>query len=332
MKILFINSPRYDFLTSSLLEGLIENGHQVYCTESSNSVKSNSDIQCLKIAENADLIVVVSGRLTKRYLLSNINHDKIVCIDGTDSQKLFYPKDISFNILFKREISKYFQNDTNRLVYPLPFAAEKRYFLPMVQKDILLSCLLNMTNPLRSTVQNILRTFKDSRLQIGNTAERSYHSGVSNPVKTPSFSSILSRSLASINVAGAGYDCARHWEILSAGSVLFTQELDIDLIHPFIDGKDCITFSSFAELIEKTSMILDGCYELENIALNGMNHLLKYHTTSARAFYFIQKIFDSNVSSKHDTYKSSIPIQTRLDYLKDITLYKLDNKIRSHFA
>ena len=45
MRILYINSARYDYLTATLIEGLSELGHTVMCSRNSNYGKAIADLR-----------------------------------------------------------------------------------------------------------------------------------------------------------------------------------------------------------------------------------------------------------------------------------------------
>jgi hypothetical protein len=99
---------------------------------------------------------------------------------------------------------------------------------------------------------------------------------------------LLARSKISISAPGAGYDCARYWEILAAGAMLFTYDPDIVIPNGFTDGVNCATFSSISEFEDKLEYYLAHPARVADIAAAGQAHLLKHHTTARRASWFLK--------------------------------------------
>jgi SAM-dependent methyltransferase len=294
MKILCVQSSIYDYLTASLIEGLKSLGHDVACSEDSNYGCKIDDERMSEYAESADLIIVGSNVGVRSYLLNGVKNPRKVFVDGSDSQDLNVVNNIRFKAVFKRELNRNYYDAEKDFVYPLPFSAERRYFMyDHCDRDLLVTFLANMsTNPLRNSVHQRLCNQLNPRIISGTTRERSYQptNSHSNPIETPIYRTLLRRSLISINVAGAGYDCARHWEILAAGALLFTQELDIVIPNGFTDGVDCVVFRSLDEFEERLNYYLKHEDLSRSIASRGYRRLLSYHTSSARAEYFLKQV------------------------------------------
>ncbi|MDR1997307.1 MAG: hypothetical protein LBQ83_03185 [Candidatus Margulisbacteria bacterium] len=125
MKIVYLNTPIYDYLTATLIEGLTQNGNEVYCAENSNYGVSFPEKELLKQAENADIIIIGSNQGVKYNLLDKIINPQKVYVDGSDFQILENPE-ISARLIFKREYNSRLYGP-NKTVYPLPFGAEKRF-------------------------------------------------------------------------------------------------------------------------------------------------------------------------------------------------------------
>lgn len=290
MKIVCVLSPKYDFLTATLVEGLLTLGHTIIASEHSNYATKSSSRSLKKHANNADLIIAFSNKKVRLSLLHGIENPNKVFVDGSDSQQFSIPKDILFKAIFKRELNKFYINDFGEPIFPLPFAAEKRYFSgPKSLRDVNLSFIATLaTNTLRYSVnQRLIK--KNKNFYVGNTSERSYapRKIIGLPFETPIYRDILLRSKISINVMGAGYDCARYWEILAAGALLLSQELEIQIPNEFTDGANCFTFSSLAEMDEKIDMLLDNPQLVAEVADAGFKHLTEYHLTHHRAQYFL---------------------------------------------
>lgn len=302
MKIVSIISPYYDYLTASLMEGLQELGHEIISSEESNYTKKTPDRQLRKSAEKADWIIVGGNQRVRTWLVEDIENPNKVCIDGDDQQEFNVYPHILFKIVFKRELNRMWQNSAGEPVYPLPFAAEKRYFCNGPdQRTIKVAFAANMNaNTMRYSVYQRLINKNDPRIFCGATGERAYLkkkcSGM--PIETPKYREILSQAQIGVNVAGAGYDCARFWEILAAGAMLMTQELDIAIPHSFTEGLNCVVFRSLDEFDAKFEWLLYDPAAVSRIAEAGYQHLLRYHTTTARAAYFLDIV--ANVDDRKE--------------------------------
>ena len=291
MKIVCIQSPRYDYLTATLNEGLLELGHEVIASEDSNYTKKSPDELIRRAAPTADLIIVYSNWKVRTSLVQNLDHPLKVFVDGSDQQEFFVYPHMVFRAVFKRELNKLWKSPHGESVFPLPFAAEKRYFTkPSApgKRDLTLSFAASMvTNAARHSLWLRLLARNDPAIFAGSTGERAYDQRIGYPIETPKFRELLHRSKVSVNAVGIGYDCGRFWEILASGAMLLTQELDIQIPHPFTDGKNCVVFKSFDDFEAKVDQICAGQIDAAGIARAGCEHLLAHHTTAKRAEYFL---------------------------------------------
>ena len=290
MKILYINSAQYDFLTATLIEGLTELGHDIVCSLGSSYGKAIEAKEIPAVAEAADLIIIGSNHGVNHHLLEDVKNPRIVAVDGSDHASFEVPGTTRVKAVFKRELCLVAPNPAENFIYPMPFAAEKRYFTPPVEKDILVSFVANTnTIPVRHSIHVRLRNRNHPAIFSGSTNERSYSVTSPRPiaVETPTYRQLLARSQISISAPGAGYDCARYWEILAARAMLFTYTPDILIPNGFTDGVNCATFSSLQEFDDKLDYYLARPERVAEIATAGFEHLLAYHTTSHRAAYFL---------------------------------------------
>ncbi|MDD2662763.1 MAG: glycosyltransferase [Dechloromonas sp.] len=249
------------------------------------------------MADGADLIVAFSNKGVRYDLLHGVENPNKVFVDGSDFQSFSVDSTNLYKAVFKREYNKHCRQLPDG-IFPLPFAAERRYFdVRAAERDIFLLFASTLaTNVWRFSINQRLQNLCRNDIFAGNTGERAYRKRIGLPIDTPVYRSMLSRARVGVNVAGAGYDCGRYWEILASGSMLFTQELDISIPYPFVDGEHCVVFRSLGEFEEKLDMILSGAVDIESVARNGYEHLIEYHTTAHRAQYFldcIEKIPDS---------------------------------------
>ncbi len=294
MRIVYINPSVYDYLSATLLEGLTELGHDVITAQASSYGRRFDDADLRTAAKDSDLVIVGSNIGVRSHLVQDIANPRKVFVDGTDSQDFTVINNIRFKAVFKRELNRQFHDAINHFVFPLPFAAEKRYFSDQpVTKDIAVTFLANMhTNPWRHSIHQRLQNLHLSDVISGATNERAYSSAQpkTHANETPVYRQLLRRSRISINVAGAGYDTARFWEILAARAMLMTQDLDIVIPHGFTDGHDCVIFRSLDEFDDKLLFYMNRPELVAQIADRGYQRLITHHTTRARAQQFLEVV------------------------------------------
>jgi len=283
------------------MEGLQELGHEIISSENSNYTKKTPEGKLRKTAENADLIIVGANQRVRTWLVEDIENTNKIFIDCNDQQGFNVYPHILFKAVFKRELNQKWQNTTNEPIFPLPFAAEKRYFCNnQALRNIKLLFAANMdANTMRYSIYQRLKNKNNPDFFIGTTGETAYlkKKCLGTPIETPKYRTLLSKTQIGINIAGAGYDCARYWEILAAGALLMTQELDITIPHPFTDELNCIIFKSLDDFDMKLEQLLEKESMIKEISEAGYQHLLRYHTTAERATYLLDivKNCDSNI-------------------------------------
>lgn len=292
MRIVYINSPIYDYLTATLIEGLQELGHQVLCSEDSNYGTRTDERELVAAAETADLIIVGSNQGVRTQLLNGNRNPRKIYVDGADHPLISAPEEFNFELVFKRELLTTYRDAERLGILPLPFGGEQRYgrTAPESERSVKAAFLASLhTNPMRFGLHQRLVNLKDPSVLSGTTGERAYDPGKSKarPVETPKYRELLRQSRIGISAAGAGWDCARYWEILAAGAMLFTQALDIVIPNPFTDGVNCVTFSNFAEFEERLAHYMSRPELCLEIAARGQAHYLEHHTTRARAQYLL---------------------------------------------
>ena len=291
MKIFYVNPPIYDRLTAVLIEGLNELGHEVWCSEESNYGRAVAEPALRDYAEAADLIVVGSGRGVRTHLLQGVENPKLVFVDGSEYQKLSPTGGIRYQAVFKRELCPLSAAAKVDGVLPLPLAAERRYFTsPTIEKNILVSFIANMdTNPLRYSIHERLYSKGNPLILTGSTGEPAKNSVPGGlPLDTPAYRTLLARSLISVNVPGASYDCPRYWEIPAAGALLFTYRPDVAIPDNFADGVNCVMFGSLEEFNDKLEYYTTHLEVAGKLAVRGYQHVLEHHTSACRAAYFLR--------------------------------------------
>lgn len=314
MKILVIQTPEYDFCSATLIEGLhclIEEGQDIelVTSEYGNYGQTNQWNYCvddeaklIKCGNEADIVVVTSNRNVKEFLVQDSWKDKLVFIDGEDT----YPniKDPSNYVLyFLREmrLSEYHADN----VRPFPFGIERRYYQCMphnfseaeLSKDIPVSCMFGPHDdmkPWRRWIESTLMENEKEGWVVGQNygGNRSHFNQVE--VNTGdrdhfNYYNVLARSKITIDGYGAyGCNAARFWEGLANGCLVFTQPL---LIHmpPSDSGCYFIQFSDKADLMIRLEYYLKHPRLLSILAKRGFEYGKKFHTTKARAQYFLRE-------------------------------------------
>jgi hypothetical protein len=320
MNIAYITPPNYDFLCSTLIEGLTEIGHKVFTSTNSNYGIYLNRNHFIDTANKAEILIIGSGSYIDYSILKKIKHNKVIYVDGSDYLNFEKQLDYPINLVFKREI---LLNHTINLVFPLPFAAENRYFKNYNLEKNIISFVSTMSNYFRrSAKMAILNNFTDN-IFVGTTGERSYNGISGIPSSTPIYNKLIAESIASINIPGKGWDCARYWEIISNKTCLITQRLSIQIPNNFIENVHYLGFSTIEELIEKISYIRSNPNLGLEMGIRAYNHLVDFHTTKKRAEYFlniINKHYENNIFVNFEKVEK---IQSRLFYIKKQFSYKM---------
>uniref|UniRef100_UPI00404731C0 glycosyltransferase family protein n=1 Tax=Algoriphagus sp. TaxID=1872435 RepID=UPI00404731C0 len=322
MIIAYLVPPNYDYLASSVIEGLIEIGHTVYTTENSNYGYYLPRASFRKEAIKCDLLIIGSGRFTDYSHLNGIQHPKTIYIDGSDYPTLEFKPPCPVNLVFKRELLKSDIALTHKLIFPLPFAAEKRYFENVdFKRTIPVSFVCAMSNYMRRSVKQAIVSNFDNAF-VGSTGERAYDGISGIAVNTPIYSSILKKSIVSVNVAGKGWDCARYWEIIAHKTCLVTQRLDVQIPNPFIEGQHYLAFSETEELIENVSKLLNNRALVSQLSNEAFKHLCLFHTSKNRAKYLLEMVEKHYVPGKIIDFEGSAELKSRFYYAKNWRIYK----------
>jgi spore maturation protein CgeB len=94
----------------------------------------------------------------------------------------------------------------------------------------------------------------------------------------------LGRCKINLSFRGGGFDTLRYWEVPAVGSMLLSEEADIEIPNNFINEESAIFCSTdLSDLIDKAEYYLKHEEKRKLIAKNGFNHLSKYHTDVERA-------------------------------------------------
>ena len=311
-KSLFVIGPHhYCHSTATLIEGLNKLGTiKVFSNANHNYCKHpvfNLDTQ-IKVAKMADYVLLAHSALEEKYrgtikpLLGEIKEEVNIFLDGSD---YFHYEDNpdKYKFYLKRELDSTKLNEQFKNIEPFIFSAEDRHFTKgQIEHSSLwenktddLVCIMSACEKRQhrfEIMKSLEDTFGDNdkvfvgefregdKLEAIDTGDR-HHSGY--------FDKLLN---ARISVDA--YGCAdarqtgRFWESLANGCLLFYQPIEPYIWnHPFIDGEDFIIYNDNKELIDKAKYYLSNESEAREIASNGYNKLLQYHTTKQRGEQFL---------------------------------------------
>ena len=161
---------------------------------------------------------------------------------------------------------------------PLPLSATARACAPRA-KDIDVSFFGTGTWPGRASVCDALHKEFGGRF-VG---------GVGFKLDVNSYMEALSRSKIGISIRGHAYDAMRFWDVPSFDTLLISDRLPISKPHPFVDGEHAVYYDDIPHLLRLVRQYLDDDVARMRIAEAGNRHLRQYHTTRARAEYFLQE-------------------------------------------
>lgn len=110
-------------------------------------------------------------------------------------------------------------------------------------------------------------------------------------VRHQEYFSVMAQSRVCLNIRGAsvGGRALRYYEIPYVGSFMASQRFPARLLHPFEDRVHCRYFSDERELDEVIDWALANPGPREFVASAGHQHLLRFHTSRARAEYVLQE-------------------------------------------
>lgn len=303
-------------------EYILDNGQKWYSVPpphiSRHETLERSFDELVNGIHSFDIIYLSSGRTYAVNALNQFitrlgrhNLPPIIFSEGEDYYELITIRDIKkrYNpvVCFKRELlqSDLDNNPDLYPLYPLPFSAilDK---MPQdnPNKDIDIFALFGNTYPLR---ENIVKTISSSYLpskykininidHFSNEPKKiEWHdqSRFNIPPLVPylNYLDLMSRSKINIIARGWGYDTLRRFEAPCFSGLVMSDNLPITTPNPFIDNVHIIYYDNeLGDLISRIEYLLNADNERRRVGIEGRDHCMKYHTTDARARYFIHKV------------------------------------------
>ena len=224
----------------------------------------------------------------------------VVFIDGGDQSKIandlviyqrpeLYPQILEsrpFDIIFKREMI--IGQDYGENVHPLPmsfnhdrivkYPADKKYDVSFwaVESDAIRVQALDLLQDKFDCAAN-----GTVRNQVFSQYKR----------KGEFYLEELARCKIVLNFRGGGWDTMRYWEVPAVGSFMISQRPQFVIPNNFEHGKHVVFCrDDLSDLLELCEYYLQHEVERENIAQQGHQHLLQYHTEVHRAETILQTI------------------------------------------
>jgi hypothetical protein len=102
------------------------------------------------------------------------------------------------------------------------------------------------------------------------------------------FHYVLAHSRMGVTMRGSGRDTTRYWEIpLYKTAMVCDGTMGCIHPYPFEHQKTAFFYRSVQELVEIMLRTVNASGDVERIALAGQEHLERYHSTAARAVFFL---------------------------------------------
>jgi hypothetical protein len=209
-----------------------------------------------------------------------------------------------------------------RQVCPFPYGIENRFrgtlnALPTLE----LSCLLTCHTDDRRMLVERLRELELPRTFIGEVAnepgdvERLIALGAVDGASRRDvelgqnlrYYDRIRCSRRCISVPGRGFDTLRFWEILGQGALLISKRIAIEMSHPPIEGEHYLAFDSWSELEDVLQTSFRSPDAADEIRSKGHAFALRFHTTRARALYFLSTLVERGLVPARQLVESGIP-------------------------
>lgn len=324
MKILFLNSTRYDYLQDVVYSGLIKilgtkniktipfNLSYIFNKReypknlgyNKNTVTSYLKAQLLPFNYDCVIIGAAKKQAFECYLkiVDKIpKHIPIIFIDGGDVDWVggdlertncyhLYEDAINkrpFDIVFKREmiIDKMYESN----VYPCPFAFNFDRIdgckTTNLKYDV--SFWAVESHPIRTQVLTMLQDKYDCK-ENGSTLNQTFKNYNR---KGKFYFEELQSSKIVLNFRGSGWDTLRYWEVPALKTFMISQKPQIVIPQAFEHDKNIIYCNDdLSDLIDLIDYYLINNEKRNKIAENSYNHLRNHHSDIERAKYILQAI------------------------------------------
>lgn len=220
--------------------------------------------------------------------LSGINI-KIVLIDGEDYPVTVNPG--SF-VICRRE------TDGTDFSIPLPMAIPIEIFNrisafdnnPKLYSVGFLGSSGKGSEARRSIIETIEKYYPDALLKTFPVASAIDENRPTERETLNDYYDKLQKCKVVLNLRGAGYDTFRFWENASCNAIHVSENMPLYIPDDFKNGKHIFRFSNIDELRKMIDIAITIEHKKDQIIADNRNHLLKYHLTSKRAEYFLDRV------------------------------------------
>lgn len=193
--------------------------------------------------------------------------------------------------------------------YPLPLAValDTLPTIPIVPRDVDVSYVARISHPKRRQAVEMLRQAHGVGFQGGVYAEAEDRQSkllsgfprflmklAGDPVVTVAqrgtklsqaeYYALLGRSKIALSIRGGGFDTLRYWEVVASGTLLLSEQPDIEIPNNFVHGKQALFFRpDLSDLVDLVRTYANDARACAAMASEGHKHLLQYHTCERRA-------------------------------------------------
>lgn len=269
---------------------------QSMCWENLRQLDIKDIIQDIKSGE-FEFIILFSARTYAIKAIDELRREignlpPIVFVDGEDYDSIRGDIIARYTPLcyFKRELEC---DMSSHGIFPFPFSAITNN-LPDVDDtkkdiDVFFSC--GRTYPLRDEVlRKLLRLKKEKNINfVGGSDPSLPEENTSFRLSCQDYHRHIARSRIGISIRGYGMDTLRRWEIPTWNTFHLCDKPGFLILDDFTDGENIVYFK-IDDFEKKVMYYLENNDEREKIARKGKEHLMNFHTTAARAKYFLSVI------------------------------------------
>lgn len=324
MKILYINSPHFDYMQDILYSGLVKESG----AKNIKSIPFNFNFCCStkKYPRNlgavkGNAIPYIASRLmpfrydcvilasAKRQVFEVYNkiagkipaHIPVAFVDGGDMEnvggdaerkgfKELYDEARAkrdFDFIFKREMIIGKQYDKNVLPLPFGFNFDRIPGKVVREKAYDVSFWAVESHEVRTKALKILEDKYDCKANGTERNQRFKHY----KRKGEFYLEELQACKIVLNFRGGGWDTLRYWEVPALKTFLLSQKPQIVIPDDFTHGENIVYCKDdLSDLTELIDYYLSHDDERERVALAAYDHLKRYHSDRERAKYVIKHI------------------------------------------
>lgn len=223
-------------------------------------------------------------------ILSNARTN-LILIDGEDYPVKLPPGNY---IIFRRE------TDGTDYSIPLPMSLPEEIMNWIISYDNLpkrytigfIGSVGNFNNERADIINYLNKLYPDSLLKIHEIPFENNQQPL-NRVSRDDYYKYLQMCKITLTLKGAGNDTFRFWENSACNAVHISQELSLFIPNDFKNGRQILRFSSYGELVKLIDNIVEDKLNIREIIDECRNHLIKYHLTTKRAQYLLDRIINS---------------------------------------